>query len=195
MICCIAVARHDSLTHQNAQIVGQRRLRTRRSIRSGTPCSAIPWRWRGRGPPRLGFEAFRRARPPRTAPRPTSATQQRRARADSFMAFTRPPAARASASALAFAGRGAPTRSRRSESDSAPPKNMNSAPSQISKTMRLEIEPHRHAAVLVRIAERHIELAHAARHQRRFGRRHVAVGEVAPARLHGADQFSRRGAR
>ena len=40
--------------------------------------------------------------------------------------------------ALAFAGCGAPTRSRRSESDKAPPANMIPAPSQINKTCGLK---------------------------------------------------------
>ena len=44
----------------------------------------------------------------------------------------------ACSAAGAFARRGAPTRSRRSDSDSAPPANMNRAPSQISSTCGLK---------------------------------------------------------
>ena len=42
------------------------------------------------------------------------------------------------AASLAFAGRGAPTRSRRSDSDRPPPKNMKAAPSQIISTCGLK---------------------------------------------------------
>src|SRR5580704_2155236 len=56
--------------------------------------------------------------------------------------------------------------------------------------MRLEVELHRNAAVLVRIAERKIDLADTARHQRGLRCRHAARGEGAPTRLHDANHIA-----
>src|SRR5215472_17815957 len=58
------------------------------------------------------------------------------------------------------------------------------------KHVGLEEEPHRDAAVLVRIAKRKIELADAARHERGFGGRHLPGRESAAARLHDADNLA-----
>ena len=63
----VAVAGFDPLAHQHAQIVRERRFRNRRSIRSGTPCSAIPWTARARALRAPGPTAFRRAARPGAA--------------------------------------------------------------------------------------------------------------------------------
>ena len=71
----------------------------------------------------------------------------------------------------AFAGFGAPTRSRRSDSDNIPPNAISTGPHQIKQHQRLVIDAHRERAVSGGIAERNIELAGAARQQCGFGRR------------------------
>ena len=48
--------------------------------------------------------------------------------------------------------------------------------------LRLEVEAHRNSAVGVWVAERKVELAHPARHQRSFGRRHVAARALSCSR-------------
>ena len=131
----VAVAGLEPLAHQQAQIARQRRIGIRRSTGSGRPCSAAPSesaraRASSAGSVSISSGCTAQARRRGERQRQQRARSQRARR----MRATPPAAAPACASGR---GCGAPTRSRRSDSDSAPPNTITSAPSQISSTSGL----------------------------------------------------------